>query len=56
MKRCFAGIGYEVAKWLAMMGGTVIVACRSEDKAVEVFPLFTIYWNKRSDNDFFFRI
>ena len=25
-----------MAKWIAMMGGTVIVACRSEDKAMEV--------------------
>lgn len=28
-----AGIGYETAKWLAMMGGTVIIACRSEERA-----------------------
>ncbi|OWF44719.1 dehydrogenase/reductase SDR family member on chromosome X-like [Mizuhopecten yessoensis] len=28
-----AGIGYHTAKWLAMMGGTVIIACRSEEKA-----------------------
>ncbi|KAJ8315148.1 hypothetical protein KUTeg_007298 [Tegillarca granosa] len=27
------GIGYEVAKWIAMMGATVIIACRSEEKA-----------------------
>lgn len=27
------GIGYEIAKWCAMMGATVIVACRSEQKA-----------------------
>ncbi|XP_060567726.1 retinol dehydrogenase 14-like [Ruditapes philippinarum] len=27
------GIGYELAKWCAMMGGTVILACRSEDRA-----------------------
>ena len=32
----YSGIGYEVAKWIAMMGGTVIIACRSEDKAMEV--------------------
>lgn len=29
------GLGYEVAKWIAMMGGTVIIACRSEDRATE---------------------
>ncbi|XP_069136000.1 WW domain-containing oxidoreductase-like [Argopecten irradians] len=28
-----AGIGYETAKWLAMMVGTVIIACRSEERA-----------------------
>ncbi|XP_053382240.1 retinol dehydrogenase 14-like [Mercenaria mercenaria] len=28
-----AGIGYEMAKWSAMMGATVILACRSEDRA-----------------------
>ncbi|XP_060069565.1 WW domain-containing oxidoreductase-like [Ylistrum balloti] len=28
-----AGIGYHTAKWLAMMGGTVIIACRSEERA-----------------------
>ncbi|XP_045180498.2 retinol dehydrogenase 14-like [Mercenaria mercenaria] len=27
------GIGYEIAKWCAMMGATVILACRSEDRA-----------------------
>ncbi|XP_045187967.2 retinol dehydrogenase 14-like [Mercenaria mercenaria] len=27
------GIGYEIAKWTAMMGATVILACRSEEKA-----------------------
>ncbi|XP_060069518.1 dehydrogenase/reductase SDR family member on chromosome X-like [Ylistrum balloti] len=27
------GIGYHTAKWLAMMGGTVIIACRSEERA-----------------------
>ncbi|XP_045182577.2 retinol dehydrogenase 14-like [Mercenaria mercenaria] len=27
------GIGYEIAKWSAMMGATVILACRSEDRA-----------------------
>ncbi|XP_069136791.1 polyprenol dehydrogenase-like isoform X2 [Argopecten irradians] len=29
------GIGYETAKWIAMMGATVILACRSEDRARE---------------------
>ncbi|XP_060069619.1 dehydrogenase/reductase SDR family member on chromosome X-like [Ylistrum balloti] len=28
-----AGVGYHTAKWLAMMGGTVIIACRSEERA-----------------------
>ncbi|XP_033740276.1 WW domain-containing oxidoreductase-like [Pecten maximus] len=27
------GVGYHTAKWLAMMGGTVIIACRSEERA-----------------------
>ena len=30
------GIGYEVAKWIAMLGGTVIMACRSEDDTMKV--------------------
>lgn len=29
------GLGYQIAKWLAMMGATVIIACRSEDRAKE---------------------
>lgn len=29
------GLGYEIAKWLAMMGATVIIGCRSEQRAVE---------------------
>ena len=32
----FLGIGYQAAKWIAMMGATVIIACRSEDKSMEV--------------------
>lgn len=27
------GLGYEIAKWTAMMGATVIMACRSEERA-----------------------
>ncbi|KAL3883244.1 hypothetical protein ACJMK2_029527 [Sinanodonta woodiana] len=27
------GIGYEAAKWVAMMGATVIMACRSKERA-----------------------
>ncbi|XP_053389510.1 retinol dehydrogenase 14-like [Mercenaria mercenaria] len=27
------GLGYQIAKWAAMMGATVILACRSVDKA-----------------------
>ncbi|KAK3602908.1 hypothetical protein CHS0354_018775, partial [Potamilus streckersoni] len=27
------GIGYEAAKWVAMMGATVILACRSKERA-----------------------
>lgn len=27
------GIGYEITKWSAMMGATVIMACRSEERA-----------------------
>lgn len=35
---CFVlkGIGYEVTKWIAMLGGTVVMACRSEDDAMKV--------------------
>ncbi|XP_053396320.1 WW domain-containing oxidoreductase-like [Mercenaria mercenaria] len=29
------GLGYEIAKWLAMMGATVIIACRSEQRALQ---------------------
>ncbi|XP_021355310.1 retinol dehydrogenase 14-like [Mizuhopecten yessoensis] len=29
------GIGYHTAKWIAMMGARVIIACRSEEKARE---------------------
>ncbi|XP_033740352.1 retinol dehydrogenase 14-like isoform X2 [Pecten maximus] len=29
------GIGYHTAKWVAMMGAKVIIACRSEEKATE---------------------
>ncbi|XP_052244115.1 retinol dehydrogenase 14-like [Dreissena polymorpha] len=29
------GIGYEVAKWIAMMGGTVVMACRNEDDTMK---------------------
>ncbi|KAK3097456.1 hypothetical protein FSP39_009791 [Pinctada imbricata] len=29
------GIGYETAKWLAMLGGHVIIACRSEERATK---------------------
>lgn len=28
-----SGVGYEIAKWCAMMGATVIMACRSEERA-----------------------
>ncbi|KAH3753051.1 WW domain-containing oxidoreductase-like [Dreissena polymorpha] len=30
-----SGLGYEIAKWSAMMGATVILACRSESKTRE---------------------
>ncbi|XP_052091726.1 WW domain-containing oxidoreductase-like isoform X2 [Mytilus californianus] len=29
------GIGYETAKWIAMLGAKVIIACRSETRALE---------------------
>ena len=32
----FTGLGYQIAKWLAMMGATVIIGCRSEERAKEV--------------------
>ena len=31
-----AGIGYETAKFIAMMGAHVILACRNEGKAKDV--------------------
>ncbi|KAH3748567.1 hypothetical protein DPMN_183013 [Dreissena polymorpha] len=31
-----SGLGYEIAKWSAMMGATVILACRCESKTREV--------------------
>ena len=31
-----AGIGYETAKAIAFMGARVIIACRTEEKAIEV--------------------
>ncbi len=31
-----AGIGYETAKTIALMGARVIIACRTEEKAIEV--------------------
>jgi len=31
-----SGIGYETAKFIAMMGANVIIACRSEEKAKQV--------------------
>ncbi|KAK3096732.1 hypothetical protein FSP39_002762 [Pinctada imbricata] len=33
------GIGYENAKWLAMMGAHVIIACRSEERALKFMKL-----------------
>ncbi|KAL4232903.1 hypothetical protein ACF0H5_007590 [Mactra antiquata] len=27
------GLGYEISKWIAVMGATVIIACRSEERA-----------------------
>ena len=37
-----SGIGFEVAKWLAMMGATVIIGCRSEERATQVHVIFTL--------------
>ena len=33
---CILGIGYETAKYIAAHGGRVIIACRSEEKAMIV--------------------
>ena len=30
-----AGIGYETAKWIAMLGAHVIIACRSKERALQ---------------------
>ena len=35
-KRDYSGLGYAIAKRVAMMGATVILACRSEEKARNV--------------------
>ena len=33
---CVSGIGYETAKWIAMMGAKVILAVRSEERGISV--------------------
>jgi len=30
-----AGLGYEISKWLAILGADVVIACRSEERANE---------------------
>lgn len=41
----FPGIGYETAKYIAMMGAKVVLACRSEQKANEVrIPLHILIY------------
>lgn len=42
---CFAivlGLGYEITKWLAAVGADVVIACRSEQRASEVYKAKTI--------------
>lgn len=48
------GLGYEIAKWSAMMGATVILACRSEDKTKQAIARmqqeFEVEQSKRKSN------
>lgn len=43
------GIGYETAKWIAMMGATVILACRSEDRAREAMARMNAEFEAEKD-------
>ena len=40
------GIGYQTAKSIAKLGGRVVIACRNEEKAKEVYTkvIFKIFW------------
>ncbi|XP_060082480.1 retinol dehydrogenase 12-like [Ylistrum balloti] len=43
------GIGYETAKWIAMMGATVILACRSEERAKEAMTRMNAEFEAEKD-------
>ncbi|XP_021355312.1 retinol dehydrogenase 14-like [Mizuhopecten yessoensis] len=43
------GIGYETAKWIAMMGATVILACRSEERAREAMTRMNAEFEAEKD-------
>ncbi|XP_060084644.1 retinol dehydrogenase 14-like [Ylistrum balloti] len=43
------GIGYETAKWIAMMGATVILGCRSEEKAREAMAKINAEFQAEKD-------
>ncbi|XP_021355392.1 retinol dehydrogenase 14-like [Mizuhopecten yessoensis] len=40
------GIGYETAKWIAMLGGTVIMACRSKSRAEEAIARMNLEYDE----------
>ncbi|XP_033740347.1 retinol dehydrogenase 14-like [Pecten maximus] len=43
------GIGYETAKWIAMMGATVILACRFEERAREAMTKMNAEFQAEKD-------
>ncbi|XP_033740356.1 dehydrogenase/reductase SDR family member on chromosome X-like [Pecten maximus] len=43
------GIGYHTAKWIAMMGATVIIACRSEEKAKQAIDRMNTEFNEEKE-------
>ena len=49
-----AGIGYETAKALAIMGAQTIIGCRSEERATEVRILHVRNWPIYTDLALFY--
>lgn len=43
------GLGYEISKWLAMMGATVIIACRSEQRALKAIERMNEEYDKTKE-------